>query len=250
MKHPYTGYTGHSRSPRFGVLALSAGLSLNALAQPGTPDLSGASTASRLPVAAAAIAIEEVYVTSRRRAELEQDIPIPVTVVSGKLIADTGGFNVNRIKELIPSVQLYSSNPRNTAISIRGQGTTFGLTNDGIDPGVGYYIDGVFFARPAITTIDFIDVERIEVLRGPQGTLYGKNTTAGAFNVTTSKPAFEPDARIELSTGNYDFRQLKGTITGGLSDSLAGRLSFVSTEREGTLKNVATGEDVNTLENW
>lgn len=250
MKHLYTGHTGHARSPRFGVLALSAGLSLNALAQPGIPDLSGASTASRLPVAAAAIAIEEVYVTSRRRAELEQDIPIPVTVVSGKLIADTGGFNVNRIKELIPSIQLYSSNPRNTAISIRGQGTTFGLTNDGIDPGVGYYIDGVFFARPAITTLDFLDVERIEVLRGPQGTLYGKNATAGAFNVTTQKPQYEPEARTELSTGNLGYAQLKGTLSGGLSDTVAGRLSFTHTERDGVLTNVTTGGKLNNIENW
>ncbi len=194
--------------------------------------------------------VEEIQVTSRRRTEMAQDVPIPVTVVSGALVADTGAFNVNRIKELIPSVQLYSSNPRNTAISIRGQGTTFGLTNDGIDPGVGYYIDGVYFARPAITTLDFIDVEQIEVLRGPQGTLYGKNTTAGAFNVTTAKPTQERSTRFEVTTGNLDYYQLKGTATGGLTDTLAGRLSVTATERAGTLTNIRTGEDVNTLENW
>ena len=194
--------------------------------------------------------VEEIQVTSRRRTELAQDVPIPVTVVSGQLVADSGAFNVNRIKELIPSVQLYSSNPRNTAISIRGQGTTFGLTNDGIDPGVGYYIDGVYFARPAITTLDYLDVEQIEVLRGPQGTLYGKNTTAGAFNVTTAKPTQEKSARVELTTGNLDFVQLKATATGGLTDTLAGRFSLTSTDRAGTLTNIRTGEDVNTLENW
>src|SRR5690606_232822 len=161
--------------------------------QSGAPEAPLAPAAGLL-VAASGVAIEEVTVTSRRREERAQSVPIPITVVSGALVADTGGFNVNRIKELIPSVQLYSSNPRNTAISIRGQGTTFGLTNDGIDPGVGFYIDGVYFARPAITTLDFIDVDRIEVLRGPQGSLYGKNTTAGAFNVTTLKPQFENDA--------------------------------------------------------
>ena len=194
--------------------------------------------------------VEEIQVTSRRRTELAQDVPIPVTVVSGQLVADSGAFNVNRIKELIPSVQLYSSNPRNTAISIRGQGTTFGLTNDGIDPGVGYYIDGVYFARPAITTLDYLDVEQIEVLRGPQGMLYGKNTTAGAFNVTTAKPTQEKSARVELTTGNLDYLQLKATATGGLTDTLAGRFSVTSTDRSGTLTNIRTGEDVNTLENW
>ena len=134
--------------------------------------------------------LNEVVVSARRRKEAVQDVPIPISVVTGKLIADAGAFNVNRVKELVPSVQLYTSNPRNTGVSIRGLGTTFGLTNDGIDPGVGFYVDGVYNARTAVTTLDFIDVEQIEVLRGPQGTLFGKNTTAGAFNVTTLKPQF------------------------------------------------------------
>lgn len=232
---------------RFAAVALSSGVALGAFAQSGAPS---AADSSDQAAAQAGSRVEEIVITSRRREEVAQEVPIPVTVVSGDLVADSGGFNVNRLKELIPSVQLYSSNPRNTAISIRGQGTTFGLTNDGIDPGVGYYIDGVFFARPAITTLDFIDVERIEVLRGPQGTLYGKNTTAGAFNVTTRKPSFDSEANFEVSTGNNNYAQLKGTVSGGLSESIAGRVSFSSTERDGTLKNIRTGEDVNNLENW
>lgn len=235
MKHLY----------RFAAVALSSGVALSAFAQSGAPGTGNNAQGNQ-----AANGVEEIVITSRRREEIAQEVPIPVTVVSGDLVADSGGFNVNRIKELIPSVQLYSSNPRNTALSIRGQGTTFGLTNDGIDPGVGYYIDGVFFARPAITTLDFLDIERIEVLRGPQGTLYGKNTTAGAFNVTTRKPEFESSAQLEASTGNFDYVQLKGTVTGGLTENVAGRLSFTSSERDGTLKNIRTGEDVNSLENW
>jgi iron complex outermembrane receptor protein len=129
--------------------------------------------------------LDEIVVTSRRRKEAVQDVPIPITVIGGAKVAETGSFNVNRLKEFIPSVQLYSSNPRNTSLSIRGLGTTFGLTNDGIDPGVGFYVDGVYYARPAATTMDFIDIEQVEVLRGPQGTLFGKNTSAGNFNVTT-----------------------------------------------------------------
>jgi len=134
--------------------------------------------------------LSEVVVTSRRRIEKAQEIPIAVSVVTGKQAEQSGAFNVNRIKEIIPSVQLYSSNPRNTGINIRGLGSPYGLTNDGIDPGVSFYVDGVYYARPAATTLDFIDVERIEVLRGPQGSLFGKNTTSGAFNITTRKPSF------------------------------------------------------------
>ncbi|MDD4971330.1 MAG: TonB-dependent receptor [Paludibacter sp.] len=193
--------------------------------------------------------LSKVVVTSRRRAETAQDIPIPISVISGGLVAESGAFNVNRVKELIPSVQLYSSNPRNTGINIRGLGSSFGLTNDGIDPGVGFYVDGVYYARPAATTLDFIDVEQIEVLRGPQGTLFGKNTTAGAFNVTTKKPSFTPGANFELSYGNYGYIQAKTSITGPLTKNLAARVSFSGTQRDGTIYNVAKQEYVNSLNN-
>ncbi|MCA0237007.1 MAG: TonB-dependent receptor [Bacteroidetes bacterium] len=193
--------------------------------------------------------LEEIIVTSRRRKEAAQEIPIPVSVVGGAVVAETGAFNVNRLKELIPSVQLYSSNPRNTGLSIRGLGTTFGLTNDGIDPGVGFYVDGVYYARPAAATLDFIDVEQIEVLRGPQGTLFGKNTTAGTFNVTTRKPSFTPGGNFELSYGNYGYIQAKASVTGPLSKKLAGRISFSGTQRDGLIKNVRTDKYINDLNN-
>ena len=162
---------------------------------------------------------------------------------------ETGAFNVNRLKELVPSVQLYSSNPRNTTLNIRGQGSTFGLTNDGIDPGVGFYVDGVYYARPAATTLDFVDIERIEVLRGPQGTLFGKNTTAGAFNVTTRAPRFKTGATFEVSYGNFGFIQAKASVTGPITKKLAGRLSFSGKQRNGVVENVATGKFINDLNN-
>jgi len=193
--------------------------------------------------------LSRVVVTSRRRAETAQNIPIPISVIGGALIAESGAFNVNRVKELVPSVQLYSSNPRNTGLNIRGLGSSFGLTNDGIDPGVGFYVDGVYYARPAATTLDFIDVEQIEVLRGPQGTLFGKNTTAGAFNVTTKKPSFTPGANFELSYGNYGYVQAKTSITGPITKNIAGRVSFSGTQRDGLLTNVATQQKVNDLNN-
>lgn len=193
--------------------------------------------------------LAEVLITARRRTEEVQKVPIPITVVGGPKIEESGSFNVNRVKELVPTVQLYSSNPRNTTLNIRGLGSTFGLTNDGIDPGVGFYVDGVYFARPAATSLDFVDIEQIEVLRGPQGTLFGKNTTAGAFNITTRLPSYTPGGTVELSYGNYGFVQAKASITGPLSKNLAGRASFSGTQRNGTIENIATGKYTNDLNN-
>lgn len=193
--------------------------------------------------------LNEIVVTARRRTETIQEVPIPISVVGGDLVEDVGAFNVNRVKELVPAVQLYSSNPRNTTLNIRGLGSTFGLTNDGIDPGVGFYVDGVYYARPAATMLDFIDIEQIEVLRGPQGTLFGKNTTAGAFNVTTRPASFTSGANLEVSYGNYGFIQAKASVTGPLSKKFAARISFSGTQRDGFLLNVRNQQRVNDLNN-
>jgi iron complex outermembrane recepter protein len=193
--------------------------------------------------------LDDITITSRRRQESVQDVPIPISVVRGPLIEDAGAFNVNRLKELVPSVQLYASNARNTTLNIRGLGSTFGLTNDGIDPGVGFYVDGVYFARPAATALDFVDIEQVEVLRGPQGTLFGKNTTSGAFNITTRAASFVPGATFEVSYGNYNYIQAKASVTGPLSKKLAARVSFSGTQRNGTLYNVRSQQSLNSLNN-
>lgn len=193
--------------------------------------------------------LADVVITSRRRQESAQDVPIPISIVGGTRAEDAGAFNVNRLKELVPSVQLYASNARNTTLNIRGLGSTFGLTNDGIDPGVGFYVDGVYYARPAATALDFIDIEQVEVLRGPQGTLFGKNTTAGAFNITTRPASFAPGGSFELSYGNYGYIQAKGSLTGPLSNKLAARVSFTGTQRNGTFYNVHTQLPINDINN-
>ncbi len=192
---------------------------------------------------------DTVIITSRRRREVLQDVPIPISVVGGAQIDDAGAFNVTRIKEIVPTVQMYTSNPRNTGVNIRGIGSPFGLTNDGLDPGVGFYIDGVYMARPAVATLDFIDVEQVEILRGPQGTLFGKNTTSGAFNITTRKPLFKSGATFETSFGNYGFVQAKASITGPFSKKIAGRFSFTGTQRDGTIYNTRTLRHINDINN-
>ncbi|MEN2784832.1 TonB-dependent receptor [Sphingomonas qilianensis] len=184
----------------------------------------------------------DVVVTARRRSERAQEVPIALSVIGGDEIEKTGAFNVNRLQQQQPSLQFYSSNPRNSAINIRGLGAPFGLTNDGIEQGVGFYVDGVYIGRIGASTFDFVDVAQVEVLRGPQGTLYGKNTTAGAINITTRPPSFTPEARVELSGGNYHFVQGKASVSGPLTDKLALRLSTSATTRRGTVYDVTSDE--------
>ena len=192
---------------------------------------------------------EAIVVTARRREESLQDVPLPVSVFSEKQLTSTGAYNISRIAQIQPVIQYYSSNPRNSAINIRGLGAPLGLTNDGIEQGVGLYIDEVYFSRPAASSLDLIDTEQVEVLRGPQGTLYGKNTTAGAINIRTRPPSFTPEARIELTGGNYDFFQGKASVSGPLSDTLAVRLGGSLTTRRGTVFNVRTQQWTNSQDN-
>ena len=194
-------------------------------------------------------AASDVVVTARRRSEQVQNVPIPISVVGVKELDNTGSFNVARLQQLQPTLQFYSTNPRNSSVNIRGLGAPLGLTNDGIDQGVGVYIDQVYLSRVAVATLDFLDVQQIETLRGPQGTLYGKNTVAGAINITSKPPSFTFEGRAEVSAGNLAFKQAKASISGPLSDNLAARIGIVTTGRRGTVYNVATNTWVNSQDN-
>jgi len=193
------------------------------------------------PVAAVEEADEQdvntVVVTARRRSENVQDVPVAISVVGSETLEARGTYNITGLSQLQPTLQFYSQNPRNTFINIRGIGAPFGLTNDGFEHGVGIYIDDVFYNRIASATLDFVDVEQIVTLRGPQGTLYGKNTTAGAINITTRAPSFDFEGRGEISVGNLNFKQGKASISGPLAENLAARLSVTTTHRRGTLWN-------------
>lgn len=192
---------------------------------------------------------DAIIVTARRRAETAQDVPLAISVIGGEHIDNTGAFNVGRLQQLTPALQFTSSNPRNTTLSIRGIGAPFGLTNDGFEQGVGIYVDDVYYSRAASSTFDFLDVQQVEVLRGPQGTLYGKNTTAGAINITSRQPTFDFEGRAEVSVGNLQFKQAKAAISGPLSDTLAARIAVSSTSRRGTIYNVRSGNWINEQDN-
>jgi len=197
--------------------------------------------------------LESVTVSARQRDENLQKVPLAVSVVSGEWLDRSYTVNTQQLSQLVPSLYYNSANPRNTAYTIRGLGSntlSVSAANDGIEPGVGFYVDGVYHGRPATAAFDFTDIDRIEVLRGPQGTLFGKNTTAGAINITSRLPTFQPEGSGEISLGEQGFVQAKGTVSGPLSQTVAGRLSVQYTERDGTLHNVRTGKDENELNNY
>jgi iron complex outermembrane receptor protein len=191
----------------------------------------------------------DIVVTARRREETVQKVPLAISVLDARAIDATGSFNVLKLTQIQPSLQFYSTNPRNTTVNIRGLGQPFGLINDGIEPGVGFYIDQVYYARPGSATFDFLDIERVEVLRGPQGTLYGKNTTAGAINITSKAPSFTPEGQVEVSAGNLGFVQGKASVSGPLSDNVAIRIGASATKRNGTIYDVTTDRHVNSQDN-
>lgn len=191
----------------------------------------------------------EILVTARRPYGSLQDVPLAVSVVGGAQLEATGAFNRNRLVQLQPSVQFISSNPRNTAINIRGNGAPFGLTNDGFEHDVGLYNDQVHSGHIAGSTLDLIDVDQVDILRGPQGTRYGKNATAGALNITTPRPSFDFPALREATYGNRDF--IQGKTSGSapiIADKLAARLSASFTKRDATLFNTISGRRVNEID--
>ncbi|HWU04352.1 MAG TPA: TonB-dependent receptor [Novosphingobium sp.] len=227
-----------------------AGIALSALvAGPAVAHADAASDAAPSEVAETAAPHEEITVTARHRAETSQNVPVAISVLGGQQLERSGAFNIDRLQQQAPTIQFYSSNPRNSAVNIRGLGAPFGLTNDGIEQGVGTYVDDVYYSRAASSTFDFLDVGQIEVLRGPQGTLYGKNTTAGAINITTRQPTFTPEARGEVSFGNYGFKQVKAAVSGPLTDNLAARFAISETSRDGTIYNTTSKIWNNTLDN-
>nr|WP_087573704.1 TonB-dependent receptor [Sphingomonas sp. CDS-1] len=192
---------------------------------------------------------EVIIVTARRRQETAQEVPLAISVIRGDSIEATGNFNVVKLQQLAPTLQVYTTNPRNTSVNIRGLGVPFGLTSDGFEQGVGIYVDDVYNSRVAAATFDFLDVAQVEVLRGPQGSLYGKNTTAGAINITTNQPTFDFEGRAELTVGNLNYKQAKAAISGPLSDTIAARIAIASTSRRGTLYNVTSKRWINEQDN-
>ena len=195
----------------------------------------------------------QIIVAARRRAEDLQSVPNAMTVVDAYTLTRSYTVNINQLSQLVPTLNYSSPNPRNTAFTIRGLGSSvvaISQANDGLEPGVGFYVDQVYHARPATAAFDFTDIEQIEVLRGPQGTLFGKNTTAGAINITTKKPSFDWGGEAEASLGGQGFVQLKGAVSGPVVPAIvAFRLSGSITRRDGTIYNTRYQRHQNDVHN-
>ncbi|WP_411817223.1 TonB-dependent receptor [Hyphococcus sp. DH-69] len=187
--------------------------------------------------------IEVITVTARRRAESLQDTPISMSAVTSTGLEDRGIDTVTEIGDFTPNVKFNSSVPvsasnATAAIYIRGIGQ-----NDyqlSADPGVGLYLDGVYISRGVGNVLDVLDVERIEILRGPQGTLFGRNTIGGAVSVVTKKPHEELSGNLSLTTGRFDRFQAKGSVNLPIADGVYASLAGFYHTRDGYVEGVVT----------
>lgn len=208
---------------------------------------SGAYAQAAAPASTPAV-LETVTVTAQKREQLMQDVPLAVGVVSSDFIAKSGASSLKDVVSAMPSVHFtQSQSGGQSTVSIRGVGSSGGVA--GLDPSVGIYIDGIYIDRTWLGIGEFNDIERIEVLRGPQGTLFGKNTPAGSISYITKKPSFKAAGEVEGTVGNFGLHRLAFTYTAPLvDDKLAVRLSAFERKRNGTMRNTFTNEDVNDVD--
>ncbi|MEH6588461.1 MAG: TonB-dependent receptor [Halioglobus sp.] len=198
---------------------------------------------------AQSMALEEVIVTAQKRSESLQDVPVAVNAFTSDMIQEAGINNTADLATMTPSLHSLSiSNPFNTKLQIRGIGTA--QSDPALEPSVGVFVDGVFLGRSGLGMSDLTDIERIEVLQGPQGTLYGKNSNAGAISVISKRPNLEEfEGYVEASVGDYDMGNLTLSASGPLSDTVAYRLSGNIHQRDGYFEN-SGAVDGNDADDW
>ncbi len=187
--------------------------------------------------------LEAVTISARRRVENAQDVPIPATVLDGDRLERQRLQRVEDLQQLLPSTGVAHVNARQTAIAVRGLGNT--PANDGLEASTGVYLDNVYLGRPGMAVQELIDIDQIELLRGPQGTLFGKNTTAGLLNITTRRPTFSPEHSVQVSLGERGLRQLQAVLSGPVSEHSAARVTLYDHHENGSVTNLSNGERLN-----
>ena len=196
------------------------------------------------------VALEEIIVTANRREQSLQEVAISVSAFTSEFFKNSGTHNLKQLEQYTPSLKIAAvQDSRSTSIRIRGIGSIG--SNAGIDPSVGMFIDGVYQGRAGMSIADFMDIERIEVLRGPQGTLYGKNTAAGALSIYSKAPSDQLELELEGVVGNYDALEMRGMFNTPFGDKRhAVRISGYSVQRDGFDDNQFLDEDVNDADRW
>lgn len=239
------------------VLSLAVAMSANAATAAesgaaGAGDQEVAATASEGQGAAApdsADAGGEIVVTAQKRTERLQDVPLAVTAIGGQALSDRQINDTQSLVAAVPSLTFQQgTNPSNTTFRVRGIGTQ--LFSQGVEAAVAVVVDGVVAARQAQGFADFADLERVEVLRGPQGTLFGRNATAGVLNITTARPARDFEMRGDVTIAEHAEYRARGTVSGPISDMLRARLTGYYNDVGGITHNFATGKKVNGSKSW
>lgn len=233
-----TLYPRSLRLPATAALALATAISsINVQAQ------TAGDTSSRQ-----ARTLEEVVVTAQRREENLRDVPISVVAIGGNILSQGGVDGTSALPQMVPSVQLVRSGPSGMFF-VRGVGNTSGGTGE--EGANALYVDGVFLPDLKQSILKFNNIERIEVLKGPQGTLFGRNSSGGLINVITREPGDNFVADIKLGTGSYDTQTAQAYIAGPLTDNLSADIALTSTNQgKGWGKNLATGNDVGKGWDW
>jgi len=232
-----------------GGVALSAP-ALSQSAPPAPPPPPAAAAAPQPAAGPASAEVEEVKVTARLREEKAQDVPLPVSVVGAKTAEREHVERLTDFAQKVPNFVPYINNPRTSAMTIRGiSGISGGA--DGSESSVGLIVDNVFYTHVGFQWADFVDLQSLEVARGPQGTLLGKNTTVGAVIIHTQAPSFTPSATVETSFGNRDRITEKLNVTGPIiPDTLAYRATFFLDKSDGALHDEVTGAGLLNNNRW
>ena len=195
-----------------------------------------------------AVRLGDFTVTARRRSESAQKVPAPISTVSGQDLERQRLYRIQDLQQTLPSVNVAFINPRQSSISIRGIGNN--PASDNLESSVGVYLDNVYLGRPGMAVFDLLDIQQIDLLRGPQGTLFGKNSTAGVLNISTRPPQFHTEGYLEQSVGNSGYAQTKAHLSGPLSDTLAGTLDLEHTHSDGNVTNLYNGSTLNGTSNY
>ncbi|WP_082660492.1 TonB-dependent receptor [Sphingopyxis sp. H050] len=224
------------RTSALGVSLAIAAVSVPAFAQDSTADTDDSGDAP-------------IVVTAQGRSQLLSDVPVAISAVSAETLQNSGANDIRQLNQVAPSLLVSSTGSEaNGSARIRGIGTVG--DNPGLESSVPVFIDGVYRSRSGIGLNELGELDRIEVQRGPQGTLGGRNSSAGLISIYSKKPAFDFGATGEVTYGNYDYWRLAGSVTGPLGETLAARLDGVWVKRDGFLRDTVNGRDINNRDRY